>query len=468
MLRDAPSGPARRAGSRPAPGRALPVALSALLLLSVLVAPVASAAAQDAPFDEGALRADLARFRVAVDAAVDRYAAAHGNWTSATTDTERRAARDAMASAGRDVGDAFLRFERGHGNASSLNAFIQERMPPNVYTALERNVVLLRALMVQADGGGDPVAPAEVRAQARLVTNALDRTEACIPEGCRGTLVGVAAQAFLILLREGFEAILVVGAVVAYLHKSNRGDKAPLVYVGVGAGVVASLVVWVVLDAVLGAAQPGSTAAALTEGLSMLLAAAVLFYVSFWLLSKAEARRWQAYIDGKVEDSLAAGRVWLLGLVGFLAVFREGVETALFLQALSTRAAGAGGDIALGLAAAGVVLAFVYAAVHVLGVKVPLRAFFLGTSALLYALAVRFVGLGVFELQEGALIPVTPIPALVGVLNAQPLASFLLQDLLGFVPTVEVLAAQGMMVAALVAGGAWTFARRAVARPAEG
>lgn len=444
------------------------IRLTAAILAGLILGTVALAAPVQAErFEEDTLRDQLAGLRARVDDAVDRYLDAHANYTSATTEANRSEAREAMAAAGRDVGDTFIRFERGHGNASSLNAFMQERMPSGFYPSFERQIVLLRSMMTQA-AEGEPAPPGEVQAQQNLVTNALDRTGSCMPEGCRGALVGVAAQSFVILLREGFEAILIVGAIVAYLYKSNRGDRVPQVYGGVGLAILASLGLWFVLGSVFDAARPGSTLNTVLEGTSMLLAAAVLFYVSYWLLSKAESRRWRDYIDGKVEDSLAQDRTWVLGLVGFLAVFREGVETALFLQALSTRTGGATLEIGLGLGVAALVLVFVYYAVHVIGVKVPLRAFFVGTSALLYVLALRFVGLGVFEFQEGGLIPVTPMAGVVAFLQSNGALAFLLQDVLGFVPTAEVMAAQALLVVALIAGGAWTVTRARIAEPARG
>lgn len=452
-MTDGPTGPSTR--------------LAAAILAALILGTVALAAPAQARFEEGALRDQLAGLRARVDDAVDRYLDAHRNYTSATDPANRSQAREAMVAAGRDVGDTFIRFERGHGNASSLNAFMQERMPGGFYPSFERQIVLLRSMMTQA-AEGDPTPPGDVQAQANLVSNALERTEGCVPDGCRGALVGVAAQSFVILLREGFEAILIVGAIVAYLHKSNRGDRVPQVYGGVGLAIVASLGLWFVLASVFDAARPGSTLNTMLEGTSMLLAAVVLFYVSFWLLSKAESRRWRDYIDGKVEDSLAQDRTWVLGLVGFLAVFREGVETTLFLQALSTRTGGATLEIGLGLGVAALVLVFVYYAVHVLGVKVPLRAFFVGTSALLYVLALRFVGLGVFEFQEGGLIPVTPMAGVVAFLQSNGALAFLLQDVLGFVPTAEVMAAQVLLVVALIVGGAWTVTRARVAEPARG
>ncbi len=438
----------------------IPSVALALLLLAAALAPAGVAAAADMEdVPQAELEAKLEAFRTRLHEAVEDYEAAHGNWTSAETASNRSAARDGMEAAGREVGAAFLEFERGHGNASSLNAWMQGHMPPRFYQALERHVVLLRALMVQAGEGEASVASVEeVRGQWSLVDRALDRAASCMPDGCRGALVGTVAQAFVVLLREGFEAILIVGAMVAYLHKSDRPEKVRHVAVGVGLGVAASLVAWFALRWVFGAAQPGSMEQTLLEGTSMLLAAAVLFYVGFWLLSKVETDRWRAYLDGKVQDSLASDRAWVLGVIGFLAVFREGVETALFLQALSLQSGGATGEILLGLGLASVLLVGIYYLVHHVGVRVPLRPFFLGTSVLLYLLAVRFAGMGVFELQEGSLLSVTALPAVATWLDAHPLVGVLAQDVMGFAPTAEVALTQGILILVLAGGATWSLA----------
>src|SRR5262249_35014108 len=128
------------------------------------------------------------------------------------------------------------------------------------------------------------------------------------------------------------------------------------------------------------------------EGAAMLLAAAVLFWVSYWIVSKAEAERWQRYIQGKVQHALAAGSTTTLAAAAFLAVYREGFETVLFYQALLGSAPA--GDVAVGagFATGALALAGVYVVFNRFGRRLPIRPFFLGTGALLYAMAVIFAG----------------------------------------------------------------------------
>ena len=91
--------------------------------------------------------------------------------------------------------------------------------------------------------------------------------------------------------------------------------------------------------------NPG--AAELLEGVAMLLASAVLFWVSYWIISKAEADRWQRFIRGKVERALATGSGRSLAAASFLAVYREGFETILFYQALLASAPAGRGVVPL-------------------------------------------------------------------------------------------------------------------------
>lgn len=441
----------------PGPTRsALCLSLAALLAATVLVPSVAAG-----PEPSGSLEGQLAAFRAEVDGAVEAYTQAYHDFQTAPNASAKQAARQAMVAAGHRVGEAFLAFERGHGDNGSLSVFMQTQMSQGFYRSFEQDVVLLRATMLDAKSGAPP-SPEEVRTHASPVRQALDRAESCLPEGCGSMLAGAGVQSFFVLLREGFEAILLVGAIVAYLHKSDRSHKTKHVYAGVGAAIAATLAAWFAMDLAFEAtAARSSFAHAVLEGATLLLASLVLFYVGFWLLSKVESRRWREFIDGKLEDSLADDRSWMLGLVGFLAVFREGVETVLFVQAIALGSGGAWGQIGLGLLVGAAALAGLYYAVHRAGAKVPLRSFFAVTSAVLLALSVRFLGLGLFELQEAGLLAVTSLPGWLAAWTSGPLTEVLL-SLAGFAPTLEVALAQGLLLTVVGAGIAWTFMIRPI------
>ncbi|MDR2378226.1 MAG: FTR1 family iron permease [Bifidobacteriaceae bacterium] len=261
------------------------------------------------------------------------------------------------------------------------------------------------------------------------------------------------AQSLVIILREGFEAILVLGAIIAYLVKSGNRGKLRIVYVGAGLAVAASALLAVLinqLEALSGANQE------LTEGLTALLAVAMLVWVSNWVLSKSESRAWSKYIESKMESSLSRGSVFSLAFVAFLAVFREGAEIILMFQPLANQAGQHANMIWLGLAIGLVVLVGVYLAIRYLSIRLPLRPFFLATSGLLALLALTFAGAGVKELQEAGAVGVTQ------------LASAPTIDVLGVYPSAETLAAQAVVLALIVILGVFAVRRaRRAAGPAS-
>jgi high-affinity iron transporter len=244
-------------------------------------------------------------------------------------------------------------------------------------------------------------------------------------------------QSATIIIREGVEVVLVIGALLAYVTRSGNAAMKRLIWAGAAVGVVLSLATAFLLATLLGFA-PGT--GALLEGIAMLSAAVVLFWVSYWIISKAEAERWQRYIQGRVQQAMTTGSSFALASAAFLAVYREGFETVLFYQALLAGADDARGAVAVGFGVGCVVLAIVAVVFHVLGVRLPIRPFFLVTGALLYAMSVVFVGKGVHELQEAAVVGVTSVPGVPRI------------DVLGIFPTVETLLAQGVLLACVLYG----------------
>lgn len=216
-------------------------------------------------------------------------------------------------------------------------------------------------------------------------------------------------QSFLIILREGVEAILVIGAVVAFLLKTGHRERLRSIWWGIGLGLAASGLTAVVLRTVL-KAIPASQE--IIEGVTMLIAVGVLFSVSYWLISRVEAAKWQQFIREKVTTALNHGGGSALAFVAFLAVYREGAETALFYQALFQEGPHVALPISLGIVAGFAALAVIFTLFYRYGVRIPLRPFFSVTSVLLYYMAFVFTGTGVRELQEGNFIPISPIPGL--------------------------------------------------------
>ena len=205
--------------------------------------------------------------------------------------------------------------------------------------------------------------------------------------------------AFGIIVREGLEAILVIAAIIAYLVKSGNGKSLRNVYIGAVCGIAASFAAAAVLAWAKRAFVGAGLAQEIIEGITALIAVCVLFYVSNWMISKAEAASWSRYIDGKVQSSVEQGSAFALAFTAFLSVFREGAEVVLFYQPMLQE--GNSGMVWAGFGAGCVLLVFVYLAITKLSIRLPIRVFFTATSILMAVMCVSFLGSGIKELAEG-------------------------------------------------------------------
>lgn len=364
-----------------------------------------------------ALRAGAVVEQKAAAVAADPRAAART--VVRTLEEAVTAFREGRRTAAADLAfDAYIAFEPLETNTRPRDPALVARM--------ERQFADFRSAIKDGDIGG-----------AELLLAAIEQDMPAVLELAVATTTpwSTFLESFMIILREGFEAILVLGAVVAFLIKTGHRRRVRDIWIGAGAGVAASAVLAYMLRTAL-AAVPASRE--VIEGVTLLVAVAVLFSVSYWLLSKVEAARWQQFIRDRVTSALEHGGSLALGFVAFLAVFREGAETALFFQALITRAEGSLVPVFAGIAAGGVALTVVFLLFYRFGVRIPLRPFFAVTSAVLYWMAFVFSGKGVKELQEGGVMPRTLLP------------SFPHVEALGIYPTVETILVQGVLVVLLL------------------
>ncbi|WP_342151837.1 FTR1 family iron permease [Methylorubrum sp. SB2] len=209
-------------------------------------------------------------------------------------------------------------------------------------------------------------------------------------------------QAFTILFREGLEAMLVIAALAAFLRRAGAPERIAPVYLGALAAVAASLgAAWVFQVFYDGNHSD------LFEAVIMLGAAALMFYMSGWMFLRQDPKAWQADLNRLAERALGAGTVLSLAGIAFLAVFREGAETILFLHALAKGANGSDGALLGGLAAAALALAALFVAMQWLAFRLPLRPMFVVTSAFLFLMGLRMVGEAFQELQEQSILPFT-------------------------------------------------------------
>ncbi len=240
-------------------------------------------------------------------------------------------------------------------------------------------------------------------------------------------------QAFVILLREGLEALLVVAAIIAYLIKSGHKKMVKYIYLGLVAGIIASLIVAALFGLLFNGSGPQQE---ITEGVVALFAMLMLLYTSNWMISRSSVQAWNKYISEQTASAVSKGSLISLALLSFLAVFREGAETVIFYQAIFAVSNGADSTIWGGFIAAALVLVIIFLLIRFASVRIPIRPFFTGTSALMSILVVIFAGGGVHALIEG--------DALEGI-YIQGLPT---NDWLGFYPYVETIVAQ--IIAAIV------------------
>ncbi|MCW5952146.1 MAG: FTR1 family iron permease [Propionibacteriaceae bacterium] len=261
--------------------------------------------------------------------------------------------------------------------------------------------------------------------------------------------------AFLILLREGVEALLVVAAVVTYVVKTGRRDQLRGVYLGIGAAIAVSIGLAWLFSSLTSSADLGM-AQELIEGIAGALAAVMLIYISSWILSKSEGDAWHRYITNTVDSHAESGSQWALFTVVFLAVAREGFETILFFIPVFGAAQTAADHLLIwaGMGAAVLVLAALFIAVRRFGVRLPLRPFFRWTSVLLALLAITIAGGAAKELQDAMILEATPVAGVPQI------------DWLGLYPTVETLAAQGIVTAVVLGLMIWQFRKSAASRAA--
>lgn len=256
-------------------------------------------------------------------------------------------------------------------------------------------------------------------------------------DGEEESSVAVFFASLMIIMRDGFEAILILGAIIAYLIKSGNKQKIHVVYTGTFIAIGASIALAFVLIAILNASGAQQE---LIEGITVLIAVAVLFYVSNWMISKTQASAWNKYIEGQVQGSVARGGIFSLAFAAFLAVFREGAELILFYYALF---AGGGTQsyinmVWLGLGVGCVLLVVVYLLIRYVSIKLPVKQFFFGTSILLSLMAIAFIGSGIKKLQSSNIISVTPIQG------------FPTVDVIYIYPTVETLIPQVLLLSAII------------------
>ncbi len=240
-------------------------------------------------------------------------------------------------------------------------------------------------------------------------------------------------DATIIVLREGLEALLVVVALLAFVRKSGNDNKGGWIWAGAGAGLGASIALGVAIHVLFNEAFSGANRE-LMEGITGLFAAGMLLYVSFWLHSKSSLGAWQRYIGENTSRALARGSLLGLALLSFLAVFREGGETVLFLLGMTGRISA--GDLLLGLGIGATFLTAFGVLLVAAGIRIPMRPFFAVASVLTFYLCFKFIGTGIHAMQ------------IADVISAQTASYLPENETLGLFPTWQTTIPQALLILA--------------------
>ena len=239
----------------------------------------------------------------------------------------------------------------------------------------------------------------------------------------------------LIILREGLEATLILAAILAMLKVMGAAHAVRYIHLGWILALVMGALTWLATQTVLTLSGQHRES---MEGFISLFAAVALFYVGYWLHTRSETKKWQAFIQDKVKSSLSSKSIFGLMGISFFAVYREAFEVVLFYQALWLQNENSHHAVLWGFFAGLATLIVLTLVILRLGLRVPLKYFFGVTGTLLYIVAFIFAGVGIKELQAAGWVPTTPI-------------DFPLQvPILGIYPTVQTLTAQAIMLCAFV------------------
>lgn len=367
--------------------------------------------------------------------AVQAYLTAHPEAIRSATPDPLQLAREKLQKSLTTYGQGDHNSARQLAISAYLEGFeLVENSLDNVDKALrdeiEREMMDLRAAITR------DVPTDELASKVKHVDGLLDEAGEKLASGSLGNATAFFSS-LLILLREGLEAILVLAALGAFISKTGRRDALPYFHLGWISAIILGGVTWFVASYLLKISGAGRE---VTEGITALLASAILLYVGYWLHSKSHAHAWQQFIRSHVTAALDKRTWWAIASISFLAVYRELFEIILFYQALWAQV-GPTGETAVisGIIAAVILLAILAWAILKYSVRLPLGKFFAVTAGLLALLAVILAGNGIAALQEAGIIEASRI-------------DFVTIPLLGIFPTIQSLFAQILTIGLIVAG----------------
>jgi high-affinity iron transporter len=216
-------------------------------------------------------------------------------------------------------------------------------------------------------------------------------------------------DAALILLREGFEGLLIVVTLMAFLKKMGQSHQQKWIWTGVAVGIIASAILAIIINILFSEISAASSREYI-EGWTGVFAVLMMLTVGAWLHNKSSIGNWNKYINQQMNQALAKGSLVSFSFISFLSVFREGAETIIFYTGITPY-------ISLQQLVMGVILAiFILAVVGVIiiyySVKIPIRLFFKVCTLFIYFLAFKILGISIHSLQISKMLSTTTVERL--------------------------------------------------------
>jgi high-affinity iron transporter len=290
----------------------------------------------------------------------------------------------------------------------------------------------------------------EIRDSIVKLRRLIDSAERTLTDQGVAAPTVIAGQSFLIVFREGLEAVLLISVLLGYLEAAKATKFRKPILAGMGLAIPGAVLTFFLIRTLLAALPFGRE---ILEAATTIAAVAVLFYISFWLLARLESKRWMEFVKTRLWNAVSVGSSGALVLVGFTAVYREAFESALLYQALLSFGEGLGRWVALGLVVGAVVLAVVSYAILRLGRSMPTKTFLSIAVSLLMATSVAFLGNAVRALQQADVVRLTS-------LDGWPNLPIFLSQALGYWPSHQTVGAQAVLAAIYLAAGFWALVLR--------
>jgi high-affinity iron transporter len=322
---------------------------------------------------------------------------------------------------------------------------MESRLPSSLTNEIEHLIHLqIRPAIERGESS------ARVTALIGEVNAQLAQADAHLARG--GTFLFAAFNSFVIIIREGLEAVLLIGALLGYLAATGAPARhRRQIWTGVIAGVAATLITWGVARALI---PINGANRELIEGATALIAVAVLLYVSNWLFQKTYIHDWKNYLRDRLDSAVTSKSTLAMTVLAFAAVYREGFETVLFYQALAFD--GSMAAVMAGFLPGMVLITLVGALIIRAGMKLPLKQMFGVTNAVLVYLAFVFVGKGLYNLHEAGVFAARQLP----LPDVQ-----LLSLIFGWYPLLETTVAQALYLTLVT--GTFVFYKRRLALAAR-